>query len=241
MSRFRSRRHRRRFRLWIAVVATASLVPAVAPVPVAARQGSSPPATSDAVSLRFSPPVDALVVDGWRPPAGPYAPGNRGWEYDTVDAAAVAAAGAGQVRFAGPVGGSHAVTVAHGGGLETTYSLLTGVEVAAGRQVSAGQTIGTAGERMHFGVRLRGDYVDPAVLFRPGALRVGARLLAPSGRRRRSATLSGRPTSRWARAVEPTGSRHEYVHLAPGPPTVATRAGPGTSNRWEGRQWPLSA
>ena len=45
--------------------------------------------------------------------------------------------------------------------------------------LALGARIGSADEVMHFGVRLDGAYVDPAVLFTPGALRLGARLLAP--------------------------------------------------------------
>jgi murein DD-endopeptidase MepM/ murein hydrolase activator NlpD len=126
--------------------------------------------------------VGADVADGWRPPESPYGPGNRGWQYATTSGDAVVAAGDGTVGFAGPVGGAHAVTVRHAGTLETTYSYLSAVHVVAGRAVRRGERIGTAGEEpFHFGVRLDGAYLDPAVLFRPGALRLGARLLAEEG------------------------------------------------------------
>jgi murein DD-endopeptidase MepM/ murein hydrolase activator NlpD len=127
--------------------------------------------------LRFAPPVAGDVVDGWRPPSTPYGPGNRGWEYDTTPGEAVSAAGDGIVTFAGQVGGWHAVTVAHVGGLATTYSYLDAVDVVNGQPVSLGVRVGSAGEVMHFGARLDGEYVDPSVLFTPGALRLGARLL----------------------------------------------------------------
>jgi murein DD-endopeptidase MepM/ murein hydrolase activator NlpD len=182
MSRFRSRsrrRHRRRLRTWCVVVAAALAWPAPAlPATTAAVPARGQRVPDDgAPGLWFEPPVSAEVIDGWRPPDTPYGSGNRGWEYATTPGDPVAAAGDGTVRFAGPVGGSDAVTVAHVGGLETTYSYLDGVHVTDGQTVGLGQMVGTAGERFHFGVRLDGAYVDPAVLFRAGALRLGARLL----------------------------------------------------------------
>jgi hypothetical protein len=43
-------------------------------------------------------------------------------------------------------------------------------------RVDLGDTLGTAMTELHFGVRLGDRYVDPAVLFEPGALQYGARL-----------------------------------------------------------------
>jgi hypothetical protein len=60
------------------------------------------------------------------------------------------------------------VTLAHRGGLETTYSRLEAVYVTAGQSVRQGHWIGTSGyahpgavEELHFGVKLDGSYVDP--------------------------------------------------------------------------------
>jgi murein DD-endopeptidase MepM/ murein hydrolase activator NlpD len=125
----------------------------------------------------FEPPVDAPVIDRFRAPEHPYGPGNRGWEYDTEPGAVVLAAGAGVVSFAGQVGGPLHVTVAHGGGLRTTYSFLSSVEVAAGARIARGERVGTADDTFHFGARLGDRYIDPAVLFRPGGLVERARLV----------------------------------------------------------------
>jgi murein DD-endopeptidase MepM/ murein hydrolase activator NlpD len=171
MSRSRHRRWRRRL---LAALVAASLVVPLVPVPVAAARDVPAPVSG---SLTFAPPVAAEISDGWRPPADPYGPGNRGWQYATVSGDIVTAAGDGSVTFAGQVGGSNAVTVAHVGGLRTTYSYLEAVDVTEGQRVTLGQRVGTAGEAFHFGVLLDGEYVDPAVLFRAGALRLGARLL----------------------------------------------------------------
>jgi murein DD-endopeptidase MepM/ murein hydrolase activator NlpD len=188
----RPRPRRRRARIRRALLALALLLPGCVPRPAvavgrsvpfsvaprtAAVAGATENGSGSAPSLVFTEPVDAPVVDGWRPPSTPYGPGNRGWEYDTSPGDVVVAAGDGTVAFAGPVGGSYAITLAHVGGLETTYSYLDGVDVTEGDRVRRGDRIATAGESTHFGVRLDGAYHDPAVLFRDGALRLGARLL----------------------------------------------------------------
>ncbi len=112
----------------------------------------------------YRPPVDAPVVDSFRPPAGFAGPGNRGLEYATRPGSAVRAAAPGVVTFAGPVGGGRHVTVLHPDGVRTSYSFLRSVAVRAGQHVSAGRIVGTAGTSFHFGARIGQAYVDPAVL-----------------------------------------------------------------------------
>jgi murein DD-endopeptidase MepM/ murein hydrolase activator NlpD len=158
----------RRFRSFAFVaLACFQISPPTVPPPVAL-----PPA------LVFAPPVDAEITDGWRPPGHEYGPGNRGWEYATDEGTSVRAAGDGVVTFAGTIDGERYVTVAHRGGLRTSYSYLASIEAAEGVDLQRGDPVGTSGVRLHFGVRLGDDYVDPDVLFRPGALRARARLVA---------------------------------------------------------------
>jgi pimeloyl-ACP methyl ester carboxylesterase len=126
---------------------------------------ADPSALAQASPGTHVPPVDAPIVDPFRPPAGPYAAGNRGIEYDTVPGMGVRASGDGTVAFAGAVGGSLHVTVRHGGGVRTSYSFLAGIDVVLGQQVRQGDRLGTAGERLHFGARLGDSYFDPASLF----------------------------------------------------------------------------
>jgi murein DD-endopeptidase MepM/ murein hydrolase activator NlpD len=125
----------------------------------------------------FAPPVDAPVIDSFRPPENPYGPGNRGWEYDTEPDAPITAAGSGVVSFAGQVGGPLHVTISHGGGLRTSYSYLASIDVTAGAHIDRGARVGTAGDTFHFGARLGDRYIDPALLFEPGALVERARLV----------------------------------------------------------------
>ncbi|HEY8058796.1 MAG TPA: M23 family metallopeptidase, partial [Acidimicrobiales bacterium] len=129
---------------------------------LAMTAGLVPSAADTAI---YRPPVNAPVVDGFRLPNGPFGAGNRGLEYDTVPGQTVRAIGDGLVVFAGPVAGIDYVTVLHPDGLRSSYGYLAERLVTVGDRVVVGQTVGTAGERLHLGVRSGGTYLDPAALF----------------------------------------------------------------------------
>lgn len=135
------------------------------------------PAAAQPAPPRFIPPVEAPVRDPFRPPPHPYGPGNRGIEYATEPGTAVRAAGAGVIAFAGEIAHERYVSIDHGAGLRTTYSYLASIATVAGAIVAQGDAIGTSTERLHFGVRRRGVYIDPAWLFaldRPARARLVA-------------------------------------------------------------------
>ncbi len=148
----------RRLAVAVAVVAVLSLVRS-APV-VADPSGAQPV---------YRPPVTAPIVDGFRPPAHEFGPGNRGVDYAPQPGSPVTAAGEGEVVFAGQVGGGLHVVVLHPDGIRTSYSFLRSIAVARGQKVTQGQTVGTAGDRFHFGARVGDTYIDPTSLF-AGAL-----------------------------------------------------------------------
>ncbi len=106
-------------------------------------------------------PVDAPVVDGFRPPAERWGRGNRGLEYGLSDEVEVSAVDAGVVRFAGPVAGQLFVTIDHGDGLLSTAAYVSSISVVRGQRVRAGQVIARAGPGFHLTARLDGVYVDP--------------------------------------------------------------------------------
>ena len=112
----------------------------------------------------YRPPVDAPVVDRFRPPPSPYGPGNRGIDYATVPGTEVRAAAPGEVLFAGPVGGRLHVVVLHADGVRTSYSFLASTAVVRGQWADGGQVLGTAGVTFHFGARVGDAYVDPLLL-----------------------------------------------------------------------------
>lgn len=113
----------------------------------------------------YSPPVEASIVDFFRPPAHIGAPGNRGLEYATEPGTVVGAAAVGWVTFAGPIGHGRYITIEHADGLRTTYSGLDEVWVVEGQTVSStGQSLGNTAGNFHFGVRSGVHYLDPEIL-----------------------------------------------------------------------------
>lgn len=133
---------------------------------VAATTLAAPAAADPAPT--YLPPVEAPVLDPFRPPEHPYGPGNRGLLYDTAPGTEVRAAADGEVTFAGLVAGSRHVTVLHADGLRTSYSHLDEVHVVAGQRVVQGQVLGTTVDDLHLGARNGDAYLDPAALFGAG-------------------------------------------------------------------------
>jgi len=116
-------------------------------------------------AINYVPPVDAPIIDPFRPPETFAGPGNRGLEYGLEPGTPVRAAGDGVVAFAGQVGGSLFVTISHADGIDTTYSHLAELHVAAGDGVSQGHVIGLSGATFHFGAKVGDAYLDPETLF----------------------------------------------------------------------------
>lgn len=131
--------------------------------------GANPASAGDDWPYQW--PVLAPIVDPFRAPASPYAPGNRGIEFATFPRTPVLAAASGTVSFAGQVGGQIWVTVDHPDGVRTSYGPLGQALASRGHSVSRGQQIGITGGRLHVSARIGTAYVDPAVLF-GGSLRV---------------------------------------------------------------------
>ena len=127
-----------------------------------------------AVPTFLIPPVDGVVIRGFEAPGTQWGPGHRGMDLAALPGTEVRAAAAGTVTFAGSVAGLLAVTIDHGQGLETTYSRLSSIEVTEGEPVGEGRRIGRTSAAhpdgdggLHFGVKLNGDYVDPAAFIGP--------------------------------------------------------------------------
>ncbi|MBB2942221.1 murein DD-endopeptidase MepM/ murein hydrolase activator NlpD [Actinoplanes lutulentus] len=126
------------------------------------------------------PVVSPRVVRHFDPPPQPWLAGHRGADLAVRPGAVVSSAGAGMVLFAGTIAGRGVVSVAHAGGLRTTYEPVTAV-VGIGDQVVAGDPLGTIeiGHPgcpepvcLHWGLR-RGDaYLDPLALLGLGRVRL---------------------------------------------------------------------
>jgi hypothetical protein len=150
--------------------------------------GPPPPASSAVPVADVAPTVDYRwpldgqieVVRGFQPPTRRWNPGHRGVDLAGTPAAVVRAAGAGVVRFAGPVVDRGVVSVDHAGGLRTTYEPVTPL-VAAGDRVAAGDPIGLLGSHhsgcpvgscLHWGLRRGEHYLDPLALLGLGRVRL---------------------------------------------------------------------
>ncbi len=110
-------------------------------------------------------PVEAAIIDPFRPPSDPFGPGgNRGIEYDTWPGQPVGSVADGRVSFVGPVGGRRWLVVAHESGLSSTYGPLTASNVVRGQSVARGETIAAADRGLHLTARAGDRYLDPAPL-----------------------------------------------------------------------------
>lgn len=146
---------------------------------------AAPHTASAASTPCWEPPIEAPIVDQFRPPACPWCPGNRGLEYATRPGQSVRAVAAGVVTYSGAIAGDHYVVVETGTGLRVTYGLVERRLVQPGAAVVAGQIIATTTGSFHFGVR-RGDrYLDPAPLL--GTWRYRPRLVPTDNTPRREA------------------------------------------------------
>jgi hypothetical protein len=209
------------------VIACASALVAVA-APRVARADTSP---------AWIRPVDGPVVAPFREPTSTYGAGHRGVDLAAAPGTPVRAANDGTVTFAGDVGGTEHVVVAHSGNLRTSYSFLASVAVHEGQAVGRGDVIGTTGGAgeghdgtvLHFGLRDGDTYVDPMLLFRPPDL---AKLvhLAPAAP----------PAERsWTNQEERTELRVSLGLPVPGAPAVTAAADDGDDDGGCGDAVPL--
>jgi len=160
----------------------------------AGRQVGAPPLLAAAVARPLSAtdgswtaplPGPLRVVRRFDPPASRYSVGHRGVDLAGRPGTPVLAAGAGTVAFAGVLAGRGVVSLAHAGGLRTTYEPVAGVLVSGGQRVAEGQALGVlaAGHPgcasaacLHWGLR-RGaggavTYLDPLLLLGRGPVRL---------------------------------------------------------------------
>lgn len=133
--------------------------------------------TGEAAVVLYSAPMATEVVDPFRPPAHVGGAGNRGLEYGNSDNRIVAAAADGSVRFAGPVAGRKAITIAHADGVRTTYTGLLEIWVVEGMSVHRHSAIAVASSGFHFGARINDHYLDPQILIDASVVDLTPRLV----------------------------------------------------------------
>ena len=156
---------------------------------VLAFVGPTAAAAEDQRHVSYVPPIDAPIVDGFRPPASQYGSGNRGIDYAAEEGAEVRAAAPGRVVFAGRIGPQFHVTLLHDDGIRTSYSFLRSTSLRRGQSVTQGEVVGTAAGAIHFGARAGTAYLDPTDLFAgelPAIRLVPVEELPPVSEERRS-------------------------------------------------------
>lgn len=131
--------------------------------------------------VNYAPPLpEMLVVRGFDPPATRYGAGHLGVDLRAGAGARVLAAGAGIVRFAGPVAGRGVVVIVHPDGVSTEYEPVRAL-VRPGAVVTRGEPVGVLdgahpgcpGRCLHWGAQRAGVYLDPLSLLRPlGVIRL---------------------------------------------------------------------
>lgn len=143
---------------------------------LAAALSSGVPAAADGTRLQWPLRPRPPVVRIFDPPERNWLSGHRGVDLAGSDGQAVYAAGAGTVVFAGRLAGRPVVSIAHPGGLRTSYEPVQAT-VRTGQLVSAGTVLGAlqpghagcaAPACLHWGAMwgpaARADYVDPVAL-----------------------------------------------------------------------------
>jgi murein DD-endopeptidase MepM/ murein hydrolase activator NlpD len=205
MRLFRTQRRAARRAALVVVLVFAGTLPAAAGVTPSAPQRGSPVRQRGPVIYRAPLPA-VRVVHRFRPPMVQFGAGHLGVDLAAAPGATVRAAGAGVVRFAGPVAGRGVVVLQHPDGIRTEYEpVRPATGVAPGRPVARGQPIGAVdgthhqcrpGRCLHWGAKRGEVYLDPLTLLRPlGPVRlistvaVAATLRAPPAFRHRR--LSG--------------------------------------------------
>jgi murein DD-endopeptidase MepM/ murein hydrolase activator NlpD len=134
------------------------------------------PARADVERMRWPLHPRPAVVREFDAPVPNWQRGHRGVDLAAVAGQPVYAAGQGSVVFAGTLAGRPLVSIAHPGGLRTTYEPVQAA-VRAGQRVSSGTFLGelvaghpgcAAPACLHWGAMwgpaARADYVDPVGL-----------------------------------------------------------------------------
>ena len=136
------------------------------------RRGAGPLVALASLSLgSWSWPVTGPVIDAYVAPAFPFSAGHRGIDIAAPIGVEVRAPATGTVHYVGWVVDRPVLSIDHGTGVLSSYEPVTS-ELVAGDVLSAGDVIGRLADTnanhcvnscLHFGVRVDGDYVNPAL------------------------------------------------------------------------------
>lgn len=135
---------------------------------------------ANAVLCAVEAPVRAPISEKFREPSCQWCAGKRGIEYATDLGTTVGAGVSGTIWFAGLVGGVIYVVVRATSGMLVTHGRLREAYVQTGDTVILGEPIGQASERLYFGVRIDGRYIDPLRCMAGGASVTRRAILVPA-------------------------------------------------------------
>ncbi|MEV8266331.1 peptidoglycan DD-metalloendopeptidase family protein [Microbacterium sp. NPDC076911] len=150
-------------------------VPAAAgsPTPTGSLAEQRAPSTVSETppAVRWSWPLTSFqLTRAFVAPSHEYAPGHRGVDLRPRAGNAVFAPADGRVAFVGHVVDRAIITIDHGGGLVTTLEPVTS-DLSKGATVTRQQLVGevavgghTDDGDLHVGLRLHGNYINPALL-----------------------------------------------------------------------------
>ena len=117
-------------------------------------------------------PLAGAVLRGFAPPAERWLAGHRGIDIQGREGDTVVAVADGTIHFAGQVGGTDVVSIAHDSGLISTYQPVS-TDSHTGDSVTAGEPIGLLEDSnhclnqacLHFGAKRGTNYVNPFTTF----------------------------------------------------------------------------
>ncbi len=114
----------------------------------------------------LSLPTHLEVIDDFRAPDCVWCMGNRGIEYRSSPGSPVGSVVDGKVSFVGVVANTMYVVVRTKSGLLVTHGRLGSAQVAFGKSVLVGQSLGSAGTTLYIGVRRGSNYLNPSTCTR---------------------------------------------------------------------------
>ncbi|MGA5757533.1 M23 family metallopeptidase [Nonomuraea bangladeshensis] len=181
--------------LLLLLLPTALVAPLLATALIAL---TAPPARASPPAWRWPLDGHPRVLRRFTPPPERWLAGHRGVDLAAPPSTPVLAAGAGTVRFAGPVGGKGVVTIDHEGGLRTTY-LPVIPTVKGGQPVTPGTELGLLQTPtphcpescLHWGLLRDSRYLNPLLLLGQAPIRLLPYWPAPP----QAITLAKKPPS----------------------------------------------
>ncbi|MED7926769.1 peptidoglycan DD-metalloendopeptidase family protein [Nonomuraea sp. LP-02] len=183
---------------------------------------TAPPARASPPAWRWPLDGHPRVLRRFTPPPERWLAGHRGVDLAAPPSTPVLAAGAGTVRFAGPVGGKGVVTIDHEGGLRTTYLPVTPA-VKRNQLVTPGTELGLLQTPnphcpescLHWGLLRDSRYLNPLLLLGQAPIRLLPFWPAPP----QAITFSKKPRSTTApRPPTRFRTRGKTDHPNPPPP-----------------------